>query len=42
MGIANPLEQGTGITNPLKLVGIANPLEQIIVTKRKIKKNEKV
>jgi len=31
-----------GIANPLELTGITNPLEQIIVTKRKIKKNEKV
>jgi len=31
MGIANPLEQGTGITNPIKLVGIANPLKQKIL-----------
>lgn len=45
MGITNPLEQKMGIANPLKQ-GIGDckspQTENIIVTKRKIKKNEKV
>lgn len=45
MGITNPLKQEAGIANPLKQGNgdCKSPqTENIIVTKRKIKKNEKV
>ena len=32
MGITNPLEQKTGIANPLKLAGITNPLKLAGIT----------